>query len=84
MHTHVDFGCKQPRYNGYNPAFYNKVMKKRHARTIIEKYDLTTRKGKRSAIIELRKKGIVCTLIAELIGVHTATVTRTWKKEMMK
>ena len=84
MHIKVDFGCKQPRYNGYNPTFYNNVMRKRKAVALLEKYDLTTREGKRIAIVELRKDGVICSLIAELVGVNLSTVTRTWKKEMMK
>lgn len=81
----VDFGCMNPRYNGYNPSFYNRVIAKRQARVISEKYDLTKRDDKHKAVIEMKHVGVVSTVIAEIVGYKDInTVSRIWRKELKR
>lgn len=83
--TIVDFGCINPRYNGYNPSFYNRVIAKRAARVISEKYDLTCTADKHKAVIEMKHAGITASVIAELVGYKDInTVSRIWRKELKK
>jgi hypothetical protein len=81
----VDFGCINPRYKGYNPSFYNRVIAKRAARVISEKYDLTKRDDKHKAVIEMKQAGVVSAVIAEIVGYKDInTVSRIWRKELSR